>query len=202
MKRLSLSIVFACCALAMSAQDAIRVKYQGAKPSIVDFAKAFFASYEEDEECGVEAINAFNSAFRLYLDGKSQDEGERFTVDEKNGYISYEWTEEGHANFTGKMEMCYWNESDGKHKLFVYNNLASIIDSKPLLTESSDIQFYRYNNATKKMVPCDAPGFEVTYSDTSYSMPRVGKDITVTKWNDNGTKTQTTLKWNGRRFSY
>ena len=28
----------------------------------------------------------------------------------------------------------------------------------------------------------------------------MGKDITVTTWDDNGKKTQTTLKWNGHGF--
>ncbi len=34
MKRLSLAIIFACCTLAVAAQEGIQVKYQGAKPTI------------------------------------------------------------------------------------------------------------------------------------------------------------------------
>ena len=56
------------------------------------------------------------------------------------------------------------------------------------------------DNATKKMVLCDAPGFKVDYG-SAYALPRIGKDIVVTKWTDNGKKTQKTLKWNGRRFT-
>ena len=42
MKRLSLAIVFVCCTLAVAAQgDGFRVNYQGAKPTIKDFAKAY-----------------------------------------------------------------------------------------------------------------------------------------------------------------
>ena len=51
------------------------------------------------------------------------------------------------------------------------------------------------------MTFCEAPGFEVSYDNTTYSLPRTGKDITVTKWNANGTKTEKTLKWNGHGFS-
>ena len=40
------------------------------------------------------------------------------------------------------------------------------------------------------------------YFNTSYGLPRVGKDITVTKWNEaTGKKTKRILKWNGRGFS-
>ena len=45
MKRLSLAIVFVCCTLAVAAQgDGFRVNYQGAKPTIKDFALAYIAS--------------------------------------------------------------------------------------------------------------------------------------------------------------
>ena len=45
-------------------------------------------------------------------------------------------------------------------------------------------------------------GFDVEYLNKSYALPRTGKDITVTTWDDNGKKTQKTLKWNGHGFSY
>jgi len=48
----------------------------------------------------------------------------------------------------------------------------------------------------------DTPGFEVEYGDISYALLRTGKDITVTRWDKNGKKTENTLKWNGSRFSY
>lgn len=50
------------------------------------------------------------------------------------------------------------------------------------------------------MTACSAPGFEVSY-DRAYSLPRTGKDITVT-YVQNGKKQQKMLKWNGRQFSY
>ena len=45
MKRLSLAIIFACCTLAVAAQeDGFRVNYHGAKPTIIYFALAYITS--------------------------------------------------------------------------------------------------------------------------------------------------------------
>ena len=56
------------------------------------------------------------------------------------------------------------------------------------------------------------PGFDVIYENgVTYSLPRVGKDIKVNKWNggvnnpttlkwNGGVNNQTTLKWNGHGF--
>ena len=53
MKRLSLAIIFACFTLAVAAQEGIRVDYQGTRPTIKDFVKAYLTSIlsEEVEEC-------------------------------------------------------------------------------------------------------------------------------------------------------
>ena len=62
------------------------------------------------------------------------------------------------------------------------------------------LAFYRYDNATKTMEYTLTPGFDVIYENgITYSLPRVGKDIKVNKWNG-GVKNQTTLKWNGHGF--
>lgn len=66
------------------------------------------------------------------------------------------------------------------------------------LGTSPDIIDFAWSFATAS----EAPGFEVEYVNTTYSLPRTGKDITVTRWDKNGTKTQQTLKWNDGRFSY
>ena len=60
MKRLSLTLLIACCALALTAQDVIRVKYKGARPTIRDFVTAFVATTEnvDEEECSNEVLNA------------------------------------------------------------------------------------------------------------------------------------------------
>ena len=44
MKRLALTLLSVCCALALSAQDGLKVNYRGDRPTISDFATAFFTS--------------------------------------------------------------------------------------------------------------------------------------------------------------
>lgn len=209
MKRKSLAIIFACCALALMAQDAIKVNYKGAKPTISDFAWAFLSDYEYDEngdDCLDEARNAAKHAWINHRKGLPQNEGDILTIDEKNGYVLIEFKSTYESNEdVVKIEMCYWNESDGKHKLFAYN-VACFRNGKYSPGQFDGIQFYRYNNAKKKMTYCDAPGFkEEFYKEdgayVSYSLPRSGKAITVTSWYDTGKTTQKTLKWNGRKFS-
>ena len=205
MKRISLAIIFACCTLALSAQDVIRVNYQGAKPTISDFAWAFLSIYVWDEEEDVldESRNAAKQAWIDYRKGIPLDEGETITVDQKNGYAVYE---SKYEEDLVRIEMCYWNESDQKHKLFAYN-VRCYRNGIYSPGQFDGITFYRYNNATKKMTYCDAPGFEEVFGTeegawVSYDLPRTGKDIIYTEWYDNGKKKQKTLKWNGSRFSF
>ena len=49
MKRLSLAIIFACFTLAVAAQEGIRVDYQGTRPTIKDFVKAYLTSILSEE---------------------------------------------------------------------------------------------------------------------------------------------------------
>lgn len=199
MKKLSFTMIFACCVLAMVAQDVIRVNYRGAKPTISDFAWAYVVAVDKIEECGDKPSNAIKEAMTRQRKGLPQEEDVTFVVDEKNGYILYEFK---YDTVVMRMEMCYWNEADGKHKLFAFNHMSTLSDGKPVLTETSGLTFYRYDNAKKKMTYCNPPGFEVEYYDTTYEFPRAGKNITVNKWNEDVIVEQKTLKWNGRRFSY
>jgi hypothetical protein len=97
--------------------------------------------------------------------------------------------------------MCYWNESDGKHKLFAENRW-SFQKGKPILGQYDGLNFFRYDNATKTMAGCNTPGFDVELFDKSYALPRTGKDIIVTTWHEDGKNTQKTLRWTGSGFSY
>ena len=201
MKKLSLAIIFVCCFLAVAAQDGIRVKYQGAQPTIKDFATSYLANITQptdEDECG-EWVNLYESmqkAMARQANGQPLKKGATLTIDQRNGYLLYEEKTGEHVN---RVEMCYWNEADGKHKLFACNRWT-FKNGKPVMGQFDGIDFCRYDNATKKMEECDTPGFEVEYMNTAYSLPRMGKDITVTTWDDNGKKTQTTLKWNGHGF--
>ena len=203
MKRLSLAIILACCTLAVAAQEGFRVDYQGTRPTIKDFVKAYLTSIlsEEVEECEAEGLGIYESLQRAITNkekGLPLNEGETLTIDMKNGFLLYEQTLDEDLS---RIEMCYWNESDGKHKLFA-DNRWSYCNGKPILGQFDGFNFLRYNNSTKRMSYIDAPGFDVEYFNKSYALPRTGKDITVTTWEENGKKTQKTLKWNGHGFSY
>ena len=198
MKKFCMLAAFVVMTITANAQDDFRVNYQGASPTIVDFAWAFlFSDDDDEEECDQEATAGIKNALMRYRQGKPQEENVTFTVDTKNGYMVYESRYEEHLS---RIEMCYWNEADKKHKLFAYSHWC-FSNGRPSQGQYDTLVFSRYNNATKKMTMCDTPGFDVDYYKTTYVLPRTGKDIIATKWNDDGTKTQKTLKWNGRGFS-
>lgn len=205
MKKLALAIIFSFYTLAVSAQDAIQVNYTGAKPAISDFARAFLSVDNGEDELEGEADESFNAIKQAWIrhrEGTPQDEHVTLTIDDKNGFVLYEWKYEENML---RIEMCYWNESDQKHKLFAYN--VSCFQNDDYSPGQFDgIVFCRYDNAKKELTYCEAPGFEVEYGTddgawVSYDLPRSGKDITVNYWHANK-KTQKTLKWNGHGFDF
>ena len=208
MKRTTFALLFACLVLSVAAQDSYKVNYTGAKPTIKDFAQAYFSQVEvwDDpvEEVGLdEATNAFKGAWMRYHEGVEQPDDVKFVVDEKNGYILYE---SQYENDLIRAEMCYWNEVDGKHKLIAIN-IACFTDGRHIPGQFDGLSFMRYKNATKRMTDCDAPGFTALYMNDnldyiSYSLPRTGKNIIETAWLKNGKTSQRVLKWNGHKFSY
>ncbi len=202
MKRRTLAIVFAWCALALVAQNSIKVNYKGSKPTISDFGWSYLSqAIISDGDCIDESTNAIKQAWINHRKGLPLDKGDKLTIDEKNGYAVYESVYE---NSMLRIEMCYWNEADGKHKLFAYN-IKGFQDGKYSPGQFDGLYFWRYSNSKKKMTRCDAPGFELVFctedgDQISYDLPRVGKNIVVNVWKDSG-KESRTLKWNGRRFS-
>ena len=209
MKRTSLTIIFACCILALAAQDVIKVNFKGSKPTISDFVGAYLNDYvynENDDDCLNEVRASAKQAWINYLNGKPQVKNTNLIVDNRNGYVVFEGIDEYEGDKdVVRVEMCYWNEADGKHKLFAYN-VKCFRNGKYSPGQFDGLQFYRYNNATRKMTYYQMPGFDSSlYTEDgayiTYSLPRVGKDIVITYWYDNGTKKQKTLKWNGRKFS-
>lgn len=203
MRRITLAIILSCLTLSLMAQSGIKVNYKGSRPTVADFAWAAFPSlnYEDEEESGDRPWRALENAMKRHSKGLAQEEGEKLIIDSKNGYILFEHVSDEHEDYIFRLEVCYWNESDGKHKLIAFNDLASYADGKPSISEVSNFVFYRYNNATKRMVRCDPPGFEIEYNGV-YELPRIGKDIIFTQWNDDGTTKRKILKWNGRHFKF
>lgn len=194
-------MLFSCLTMSLMAQNGIKVNYTGSKPTVTDFIWAALPSlnFEDEEETGDRPWLAMKSAMELYRKGQPQEEGDTLIIDSKNGYILFEQSREEDPEHIFRLEVCYWNESDGKHKLIACNNFASFTKGKPCITETSYMYFYRYDNATQRMVACDPPGFEIECNG-AYELPRIGKDIIYTEWKDDGTTKRKVLKWNGRRF--
>ena len=109
MKRLSLAIVFACCTLAVAAQEeGFRVNYQGVKPDIKDFACAYLASLLTDdvEECDREGLGLYanlQEAIKRQDMGLPLEENRTLTTDLKNGYLVYE---QKYDEYLMRIEMC------------------------------------------------------------------------------------------------
>lgn len=202
MKRILLALLFVASTLSMMAQPQIKVNYQGAKPTISDFAWALVNFTSEDAEDDNEAINIVKASLARHRLGKPQPAGEKLIVDVKNGYLLHELTEDGN---TIKTEMCYWNLEDGKHKLFAYN-VASFRDGISEQGQYDGLIFYEYTNATKKMKPYFGDLYINLYDAgegnyNTFSLPRTGKDIIVTTWYEVGQRKRT-AKWNGLYFSF
>ena len=205
MKRLALTLLSACCALALSAQDGLKVNYRGERPTISDFAWTFLSADDEEDELEGEmdeSTNAFKHAWINHRDGVALNEGETLMVDQRNGFVLYESVFEESKL---RVEMCFWNEADQAHTLIAYN-VSCFMDDEYSPGQYDGLIFYRYDNASETMTWVDAPGFEVEYGTEDgawvcYDLPRTGKDITVNYWKD-GSRKQKTLKWNGHGFSF
>ena len=215
MKRTTLAIIMVLSVFTMMAQDeTIRVKYQGSSPKIGDFAKAYLSSIpssKDVDDCDQEALymyDAMKQAMSRKSKGLSLPKRETLTIDTKNGYILYEFRHND-VSMT-RIEMCYWNMKDGKHKLFAC--VRQYFDNGwHVAGQYDDMEFYRYNNATKKMkkISKEEIGVDAVFEESSnmnvlssISLPRKGKDIEVTWWDKNGKCGSSMLKWNGSRFSF
>jgi len=114
---------------------------------------------------------------------------------------------------------CYWNCSDGKHKIIAENDV-SMMDGKYYLGQYSGPLFYIYDNATRKIYSADdellgvyidaedfkssfEKGDEMTNYDETvvvYHLPQQGKDITVDIYRGSLKKTGIRLVWDGMYF--
>ena len=199
---------------AMFAQEeVIRVEFNGKQPTIRDFMQAYFQSLPDIndlDECDVEGMQLLEN-FRIAVLYQSEDVAlrptEKLEIDLKNGYACYE---QRYESVLHRIEMCYWNESDGKHKLFAC--VRQTFDNGWYSGGQFDgYEFFRYNNATKTMKPIsnEEIGVDAAIQEScnmnvliSISLPRKGKDIEVTWWDRNGECGATSLKWNGHGFKF
>ena len=198
MKKLVAILFLLALTMTVSAQEGIKVGFLGAAPDIMDFAWAYASANDGDpENTPDESSAALRQSLECYRTGEAQPEGFTITVDRKAGYIL---VQSKHDGYTSKWEMCYWNMDDKKHKLFAMCVELSENGMRMNPGQYDGLTFYRYDNATRQMKHVDM-GIDVQYFNISYALPRVGKDIIVTHWSENGReKWQTALKWNGNGF--
>ena len=120
MKRITSTIILFCLTLSLMAQNGIKVNFKGSKPTVTDFAWAAFPSlnHEDEEESGDRPWIALEDAMKRYSKGLPLEKGEKLTIDSKNGYILYENSGYEDVDYIFRLEVCYWNESDGKHQQY------------------------------------------------------------------------------------
>ena len=205
MKKLFIAMIFACCTLTAAAQE-FSVKSKGAQPVIDDFINALTAPFYGEDGEEDESMNFLRAAWQRFCNDEAQPEGITFTLDRKNGYACCEYREvEEGVEFVSKAEMCYWNETDKKHKLFAYNRVC-FENGRYAPGQYDGLTFYRYDNAKKTMRIVSDPGVDTAINASapsvmsSFQLPRSGKDIILTRWLENGQKRTLTLKWNGHGF--
>ena len=133
--------------------------------------------------------------------GQPLDKSETLTIDQQNGFLLYQ---QRHDDFTTKIELCFWNESDGKHKL-VAENVSFIINGEPVDTELTGLTFYWYDNASKKLSLKYAfeLGADIEWPEGAAgsirTLPRQGKTIEFIYSTAKGKITKK-LTWDGNKF--
>lgn len=85
-KVLLLVVIFACCTMTMSAQDGIKVNFQGAAPDIMDFAWSWTSIWDDQENTPDESAAALRRSLECYRKGEAQPDGFTITVD-KEGWL-------------------------------------------------------------------------------------------------------------------
>lgn len=169
-------------------------------PTIVDFVTAYL-SVSDDELRGSIAPEWEN-----YLNNKPVTKGYKILVDKKNGYVRFDVDYDvlyPKDKMGDKLyvEFCYWNCSDGLHKLFA-ENIGQTRNERPLFTEYSGLYIYAFDNATQKlyMIDQDLLGLdENVHGEVTFALPRNGKDIEV--FYHKPKKAAKKLEWKGKGFS-
>lgn len=207
MKRISFAIIFTCCTLAIAAQkfeypeypddeERIAVKYQGSRPTIVDFATAYLNHSKE-----IEFFGKVNDEWLRFQKKQPLSRHVSIDVDIKNGYMRYEILNPEEKDTT-VMEMCFWNCADGKHKLVCANKIWMMNDDYGW-DEHIGPSFFVYDNTKREMRTVFAEDIGALYDGDGLSvffLPRKGKDIKVSaagggeRWNE-------VLEWNGFTFN-
>ena len=177
------------------------VKYSGQRPVITDFVTAILSQ----EDIG-ESLGEMKDNWELYQAGKALPKYRSFLVDLKNGYMRYDSrdAEEDGGEYSKFIEFCYWNCSDGRHKL-VAENTVCFRDGAPYMGQFSGVCFYMYDGKTRRMeftsgydlgLDFDYPeGIEVFVNH----LPQVGKTIEYLFYTTSG-EVSRKFTWDGSKF--
>ena len=182
----------------------VEVHFKGTRPTISDFVSAVF----QQEELG-EALGEMKDNWKKHLCGQVLPKGRSIIVDTRNGYVRYnaEFVEEEESpRYSHYIEFCYWNYTDGKHKL-VAENIVSLCDGKPYAGQYSGVSFYMYDSETRLMKYAyeSELGIDPDMSmpeDTNlivHKLPQTGKTIEYAFFAPSGNKSLR-LTWNGSKF--
>ncbi len=177
--------------------DELFVRYKGAKPSISDFVTTILSQEKKGE-----ALDAMQTDWKKHLRGQMLTQGTTILVDAPNGYVRYD-----HKYSTREslyIECCYWNCSDGMHKL-VAENVVTIYDGKPIEGQYSGVAFYIYDNNRRAMQAVYAPNLGINEeppsgtSVTRCKLPQTGKALVYEYYIPSGKITKR-FTWNGAKF--
>lgn len=161
-------------------------------PNIENFVTTYLSDPQDEHQ------SFLHSMWKKYRRNEPFENGDKVTVDAKNGYVCFE-TGVDEMGYSSSTEMCYWNCDDKKHKLFA-ENVSVTLNGKPAFTEFTGLYIFIYDNATQKLYFADQEplglGDEVSGMVT-FRLPQKGKDIDVLF--DDGT--QKKLVWNGKGFT-
>jgi len=133
-----------------------QVTFKGKSPTIVDFVNNYLAEPED------ELFGALSDMWKKYRKGKPQDQGDTLIVDIRNGYVCFkDWSDVNDDDRSLSLtEMCYWNCSDGKHKLVAFtNNYWG--DGKWIDGQYTGISFCLYNIAKRTLTMVSNTGEEL-----------------------------------------
>ena len=174
----------------------IVVKSKGAQPNIKDFVSAILSQ----EDMG-EGFGGVKQSWNLYRNGMKQMPGDEIIVDVRNGYMGYESKDDESRHV---IECCYWNCADGKHKLLAVSN-DYFQTGKPVMTETTGINFYLFENDSRKLKVTYGPELGLDYevppgcTGVTHELPRQGKTIVINSHLPSG-KIAKRFTWNGSKF--
>ena len=142
-------------------------------------------------------------AWDMYLNGMKLIPGEWLTVDKQNGYMEYQ--SELDENNRLVIECCYWNNADRRHKLVAVSNKL-YNDGKPVPGQYTGIDFYLYDNATRKMKIVYPDELDIALDTpngtqfVTHDLPRQGRTMIYTYQIPSGKNIVRRLTWNGSKF--